>query len=142
MLQKIFGENWGCKFSSWLTINKNFDKFYIMVFQRLVQNPIRHLKMKLFVAIVNSWKLLTIFTKSSILDTWQCFKYTFLFNLAMTCLSSSYSVYIYLVSKTKMVIKEKWKRVWSCKLWSRCKFCFLISLSLLPSEFLRSKVIN
>ena len=38
--------------------------------QRCIQNPVKHLSWSLFTKIDSYWKLLTIFTKSSILDCW------------------------------------------------------------------------
>ena len=44
--------------------------------QRRIQNPVKHLRWSFFVKIVNDWKPLTIFPKSSILDGWLGSEYT------------------------------------------------------------------
>ena len=44
--------------------------------QRRIQNPVKHLRWSFFVKIVNDWKPLTIFPKSSIVDGWLGSEYT------------------------------------------------------------------
>ena len=40
-----------------------------------MQNPVKHLKMELFVTTVNGFLSLTFVTKGSILDVWLGFEY-------------------------------------------------------------------
>ena len=44
--------------------------------QRRIQNIVKYLRWNIFAEIVNSWKLLTILTKSSVLDNWKGSGYT------------------------------------------------------------------
>ena len=72
--------------------------------------------MELFVKLVNGIKLLTIFTKSSVLDIWMGSKYTFVFwkywkvkkfiTLNWTCESKTWTMYFTLITFWEVVVRR------------------------------------
>ena len=50
--------------------NSYFDKDWSLI-QRRIPNLVKRLRLSFFAEIINDIQLLTIFAKSSILDTWQ-----------------------------------------------------------------------
>ena len=46
-------------------------------YQRRIQNPVKHLRWSFLAKIINGFQPLTIFAKSSTLDTWQGSEYIF-----------------------------------------------------------------
>ena len=46
------------------------------IVQRRIKNPDKYLRWSYFVKIINGWKPITMFVKSSILDVWQGSEYT------------------------------------------------------------------